>query len=41
MRERRRKENIQRAMKERKCFAYKRFGHITYYCRNVEKEGLV
>ena len=41
MRERRKKENIQRAIEERKCFAYERFGHIAYHCRNVEEEGLV
>ena len=41
MREMRKKENIQRAIEERKCFAYERFGHIAYHCRNVEEEGLV
>jgi len=40
MRERRREENRQRAMEERKCFACGRFWHIAYNCRNVEEEEL-
>ena len=39
MRERRKKENRQRAIEERKCFSCRRFGHITYHCRNIEEEG--
>jgi len=38
--ERRREENRQRAIEERKCFAYGRFGHMAYSCRNVEEKGL-
>ena len=33
---RRRKVNRERAMKERKCFVYRRFRYITYYCINGE-----
>jgi len=36
--EKRREENRQRAIEERKCFACGRFGHIIQYYRNVEKE---
>ena len=36
--ERRREENRQKAMEERKCFACRRFGHIAYNCRNVGKK---
>ena len=39
--ERKREENRQRAMEERKCFRYGGFGHVAHYCRNVEKEGPV
>jgi len=39
--ERRRKENRQRAMEERKCFVCGGFGHITYYCKNMWEERLV
>ena len=28
-------------MEERKCFVCGYFGHITCYCRNIEKEGSV
>jgi len=38
--ERRREENKQRAMEERKCFVCRGFGHIACYCRNVREEGL-
>jgi len=37
-RERRRKERRQIAMEKRRCFACRGFGHMAYYCRNVEKE---
>jgi len=37
MRERKRKENRQRAMEERKCFGYGRFGHMASHCRNGGK----
>ena len=39
--ERRREENRQRAMEERKCFVCGGFGHIVCHCRNMEEEGLV
>ena len=38
--ERRKEENRQRAIEERKYFAYGGFGHMAYNCRNVGKEGL-
>ena len=38
MRERKREENRQRAMEERKCFGYREFGHMASHCRNVRKE---
>ena len=39
--ERRREENRQRAMEERKCFICGGFGHIAYHCRNMrEKEPI-
>ena len=38
--ERRREENRQRAIEERKCFGCEGFGHIAYNCRNVGKEKL-
>jgi len=41
MRKRRREENRQKAMEERKCFVCGGFGHIAYYYRNMEKEGSV
>ena len=37
--ERRREENRQRAMEERKCFVCGGFGHIACHCRNVREEG--
>ena len=36
--ERRREENRQRAMEERKCFGCGGFGHVAHYCRNVGEE---
>ena len=39
--ERRREENRQRALEERKCFVCGGFGHIVCHCRNMEEEGLV
>ena len=41
MRERKREENRQRAMKERKCFRYRGFSHMASHCRNGEKEESV
>jgi len=41
MRERKREENRQRAIEERKCFGCGGFGHIASHCRNVRKEELV
>ena len=38
--ERRREENRQRAIEERKCFVCGCFGHIVCHCRNVGEEGL-
>ena len=38
---RRREENRQRAMEERKCFVCGCFGHIAHHCRNMRKEGSV
>jgi len=38
IRERRREENRQKAMEERKCFACRGFGHIAYSCRKVGEE---
>ena len=40
MRERKREENRQIVMEERKCFACGEFGHMTSHCRNVGKEVL-
>ena len=37
--ERRKEENRQRAMEERKCFVCEGFGHIAHHYRNVRKEG--
>ena len=39
--ERRREENRQKAMEERKCFACRRLGHMAYNCRNVGEEELI
>ena len=39
--ERRREENRQRMMEERKCFVCGGFGHIAHHCRNIEEEKLV
>ena len=39
--ERRREENRQRAMEERKCFVCGGFRHMAHYCRNMGKEGLI
>ena len=36
---RKREENRQRAMEERKCFACGRFRHMAYSCRNVKEKG--
>jgi len=38
MRERKREENRQRAMEERKCFGCGGFGYMASHCRNGEKE---
>ena len=35
---RRREENRQRVMEERKCFACGGFRHMTYSCRNVKEK---
>jgi len=36
--ERRREENRQRAIEERKCFACGIFGHVASHCRNIGEE---
>jgi len=41
MRERKKKENRQRAMEKRKCFRCEGFGHMASYCRNGGKGELV
>ena len=41
IREKKREENRQRAMEERKCFGYGGFGHMASHCRNVRKEELI
>ena len=41
IRERRREENRQRAMKERKCFGCGRFGHMASHCRKIGAEKSV
>ena len=38
MQERKREENRQRAMEERKCFGYRGFEHVAHHCRNIEEE---
>ena len=38
--ERRREENRQRVMEEKKCFVYGGFGYITCHCRKVGEKGL-
>ena len=38
IRDRRREENRQRAMEERKCFGCGGFGHIANHCKNIGKE---
>jgi len=37
---RRREENRQRVIEERKYFACGRFGHIASHCRNIGEEKL-
>ena len=39
--ERKREENRQRVMEERKCFGCGGFGYIACHCRNVEEEKSV
>ena len=39
--ERKREENRQRAMEERKCFRYRGFGHIVSHCRNKREKKLI
>jgi len=41
MRKRKREENIQKAIEERKCFVCREFGYIIQHCRNVKVERLV
>ena len=41
IRERRREENRQRAMEERKCFGCGRFRYIASHCRKIGAEELV
>ena len=38
IRDRRREENRQRVMEERKCFGCGGFGHMANHCRNIGKE---
>ena len=38
MRERKREENRQRVIEERKCFGCGEFGHMAYNCRNIRVE---
>jgi len=38
MRERRREENRQKVIKERKCFVCEGFGHIAHHCKNMKEE---
>jgi len=38
IRDRRREENKQRAMEERKCFGCRGFGHMTSHCSNRGRE---
>ena len=38
--EKRREENRQRAMEERKCFGCRSFGYVACYCRNMGEERL-
>jgi len=38
---RRREENRQKVMEERKCFVCRGFGHIAHHYRNMEEEGSV
>ena len=38
---RRREENRQRAIEERRCFVCRGFEHIACYYRNTEKDGSV
>ena len=37
MREKKREENRQKVMEERKCFGYRGFGHMASHCRNGGK----
>ena len=39
--EKRREEDRQRIMKERKCFKCEGFKHMTYYCRKGKGEGSI
>ena len=37
---RKREENRQRVMEERKCFGCRGFGYVVHHCRNMGEEGL-
>ena len=38
IRKKKKKERRRRAIRERRCFVYRIFGHMTHYCRNREEK---